>query len=54
MPGQPYTFARLQLAQAVGDGKVLAERGRPVLRLLLTDRAVGIAELGHAVQGLSR
>ena len=52
VPGRPYTFARLQLAQAAGDGQVLAGRGRPVLRLHLTDRAVGLAELGHAVQGL--
>ncbi|HEY3258816.1 MAG TPA: glucose-6-phosphate isomerase [Pseudonocardiaceae bacterium] len=54
VPGRPYTFGRLQLAQAVGDGQVLAERGRPVLRLHLTDRAVGLAELGPAVRGPRR
>jgi glucose-6-phosphate isomerase len=50
VPDRPYTFAQLQLAQAVGDGQVLAERGRPVLRLHLTDRVAGLAELGHAIQ----
>ncbi len=54
VPERPYSFARLQLAQAAGDAQVLADRGRPVLRLHLTDRLVGIAELGHAVQGLNQ
>jgi len=54
VPDRPYTFGQLQLAQAAGDGQVLAERGRPVLRLHLTDRVVGLAELGHAVQGLNQ
>jgi glucose-6-phosphate isomerase len=40
----------LQHAQALGDGQVLAEHGRPVLRLHLTDRAAGLAELIRAVQ----
>jgi len=54
VPGRPYTFGQLQLAQAAGDGRVLAARGRPVLRLHLTDRVAGLAELGHAIQGLNR
>jgi glucose-6-phosphate isomerase len=54
IPDRPYTFARLQHAQAAGDAQVLADRGRPVLRLHLTDRLVGLAELGHAVQGLGQ
>lgn len=54
IPGRPYSFGQLQLAQASGDGQVLAERGRPVLRLHLLDRLVGIAELGHAIQGLNQ
>ena len=28
-PGRPYTFGRLQMAQALGDQRALAERGRP-------------------------
>ncbi len=36
VPGQPFTFHEFLTAQAVGDGQVLAERGRPVLRLHLS------------------
>ncbi|WP_409492496.1 glucose-6-phosphate isomerase [Amycolatopsis sp. cmx-11-12] len=50
VPAQPYTLGVLQHAQALGDGQVLAEHGRPVLRLHLTDRAAGLAELVRAVQ----
>jgi glucose-6-phosphate isomerase len=42
---RPYTFGQLLSAQAAGDAKVLAEHGRPVLRLHLTDRAAGVAHL---------
>jgi glucose-6-phosphate isomerase len=52
VPDRPYTLGTLQLAQALGDGQVLAEHGRPVLRLHLTDRAAGLAELVRAIQGL--
>ena len=52
VPDQPYTLGGLQLAQAIGDGKVLAEHGRPVLRLHLTDRAAGLAEVIRAIQEL--
>ena len=45
VPGRPYTFAGLQSAQAAGDAAVLADRGRPVLRLHLTDRAAGLKKL---------
>ena len=44
----------LQRAQALGDGQILAERGRPVLRLHLTDRAAGLVELMQAIQQLPR
>lgn len=37
IPERPYTFGVLISAQATGDATVLAERGRPVLRLHLTD-----------------
>lgn len=52
VPDRPYTLATLQLAQARGDASVLADRGRPVLRLHLTDRAAGLAELVRAIQEL--
>src|SRR5229473_2005386 len=45
VPGQPFTLGRLQLAQALGDLGALRQRGRPVVRLHLYDRASGIAQL---------
>lgn len=45
VPGQPFTLGRLQLAQALGDLGALRERGRPIVRLHLHDRATGIAQL---------
>ncbi|MFC6094098.1 glucose-6-phosphate isomerase [Saccharothrix lopnurensis] len=50
VPGRPYDLSTLQLAQALGDGQVLAEHGRPVLRLHLTDRVAGLAQLVEAIQ----
>ncbi|MFL6137865.1 MAG: glucose-6-phosphate isomerase [Frankiaceae bacterium] len=50
VPGRPYTFGRLQAAQALGDLRALAGRGRPVLRLHLLDRARGIAQLLAAAE----
>ncbi len=35
VPGRPFTFGEFLGAQAVGDGQVLADKGRPVLRLHL-------------------
>ncbi|MGI5214729.1 glucose-6-phosphate isomerase [Plantactinospora sp. CA-290183] len=52
VPGKPYSFGELQAAQAAGDRQALAERGRPVLRLHLTDRAAGVPQLLDAVRGL--
>ncbi|MDQ1712636.1 MAG: hypothetical protein QOE45_2086 [Frankiaceae bacterium] len=49
VPGRPFTLGRLQLAQALGDGRVLAQRGRPVVRLHLTDRAGGLAAVRAAI-----
>ena len=54
VPDRPYTLGVLQHAQALGDGQVLAEHGRPVLRLHLTDRAAGLVELTKAVQEVKR
>ena len=45
VPDQPYTFGSLQAAQAAGDRTALADRGRPLLHLHLTDRAAGIGQL---------
>jgi glucose-6-phosphate isomerase len=53
VPERPYTLGQLQHAQALGDGQVLAEHGRPVLRLHLTDRAAGLAAVVRAVQEVS-
>jgi glucose-6-phosphate isomerase len=43
VPGRPYSFADLVSAQAAGDRQAIVSRGRPLLRLHLTDRAAGIA-----------
>jgi glucose-6-phosphate isomerase len=45
IPERPFSFGTLIGAQAAGDGKVLAEHGRPVLRLHLTDRKAGLAQV---------
>lgn len=50
VPGRPFTFGRLQRAQALGDLRALAGRGRPTIRLHLTDRAAGLAALIDAVE----
>jgi glucose-6-phosphate isomerase len=50
VPGQPFTFGQLIAAQAAGDAQVLADKGRPVLRLHLTDRAAGVARLVEVLQ----
>ncbi|MEU8391433.1 glucose-6-phosphate isomerase [Micromonospora sp. NPDC048842] len=52
VPGKPYTFGELQAAQAAGDRQALAGRERPVLRLHLTDRAAGVAQLLNAAGDL--
>ncbi len=45
IPDRAFTFGDLIEAQAAGDAEVLADNGRPVLRLHLTDRAAGIDTL---------
>jgi glucose-6-phosphate isomerase len=52
IPGQPYTFGVLQAAQAAGDRQALRDRGRPLLHLHLTNRALGIAQLLAAARTL--
>lgn len=49
IPDRPFTFGQLIDAQAAGDGAVLAEHGRPVLTLTLTDPEAQIATLFGAV-----
>ncbi|MFF5232089.1 hypothetical protein [Dactylosporangium sp. NPDC000521] len=51
VPGRPYTFGELQAAEAAADRQVLLERGRPLLRLHLTDRKSGIDQLLAALGG---
>ncbi|MCU1678511.1 MAG: phosphoglucose isomerase [Frankiales bacterium] len=45
VPDKPYSLGRLQLAQALGDLRALTSRGRPAVRLHLTDRPAGLAQL---------
>jgi glucose-6-phosphate isomerase len=52
VPGKPYSFGELQAAQAAGDRQALAGRSRPVLRLHLTDRSAGVAQLISAARSL--
>ncbi|TDC63807.1 glucose-6-phosphate isomerase [Micromonospora sp. KC207] len=52
VPGKPYSFGGLQAAQAAGDRQALTDRGRPVLRLHLTDRSAGVAQLLDAARQL--
>ncbi|HET6627895.1 MAG TPA: glucose-6-phosphate isomerase [Nocardioidaceae bacterium] len=49
VPGRDYTFGTLIAAQAAGDAQVLADHGRPVLRLHLTDRSAGVPALLEAL-----
>jgi glucose-6-phosphate isomerase len=39
VPDRPFTFQEFLTAQAVGDGQVLADKGRPVLRLHVSSPA---------------
>ncbi|TVU66335.1 glucose-6-phosphate isomerase [Paenarthrobacter nitroguajacolicus] len=53
IPERPFTFGQLIAAQASGDAQVLEGHGRPVLRLHLTDRAAGVAQLQEVVAALA-
>ena len=52
IPGRPFTFGELIAAQAAGDAQVLADHGRPVLRLNLLERKAGAAQLAAALTDL--
>jgi glucose-6-phosphate isomerase len=45
IPDRPFTFGQLIQSQAAGDASVLAEHGRPVVTLTLTNPATGAAVL---------
>ncbi|KJL38105.1 Glucose-6-phosphate isomerase [Microbacterium terrae] len=50
IPERPFTFGQLIQAQAAGDARVLAEHGRPVVTLTLTDPQVEVLSLFEAAQ----
>jgi glucose-6-phosphate isomerase len=51
IPGREFTFGQFIAAQAAGDAQVLAEHGRPVLRLHLVDHDAGLAQVIAALSG---
>ncbi|WEV79180.1 glucose-6-phosphate isomerase [Janibacter cremeus] len=51
VPGRDFTLGEFIAAQAGGDAAVLADHGRPVLRLHLTDHDRGLAAVGDALRG---
>lgn len=51
IPGREFTFGEFIAAQAGGDAQVLADHGRPVLRLHLTDHERGVAQLTAVLRG---
>jgi hypothetical protein len=51
VPGRPYGFGQLRLAQAIGDFQALQQHGRRVLRFHLgPDPAGGLERIGRALQ----
>ncbi|GGL24605.1 glucose-6-phosphate isomerase [Phycicoccus endophyticus] len=49
VPGRDFTFGQFIAAQAAGDAQVLAEHGRPVLRLHLSEHDAGLARVRAAL-----
>ena len=49
IPGREFTFGDFIASQAGGDAAVLADHGRPVLQLHLTDHDAGLAQLREAL-----
>ena len=45
IPGRDFSFHKLLMAQALGDGQALTSRDLPLLRIHLKNRKTGIAEL---------
>jgi glucose-6-phosphate isomerase len=52
IPGRDFTFATLVAAQGLGDGRALAKRQYPLLRLHLKNRSAGIEEILKAARTL--
>jgi glucose-6-phosphate isomerase len=50
IPDRPFTFGQLIQSQAAGDASVLADHGRPVLTLTVTDATSGVAILAGALR----
>lgn len=50
IPDRPFTFGQLIEAQAAGDAAVLADHGRPVVTLTLTDPQLEVLTLFEAAQ----
>jgi glucose-6-phosphate isomerase len=49
VPGRDFTFGQFIAAQAAGDATVLADLGRPVLRLHLTNHERGVRQVAAAL-----
>ncbi|HYN28416.1 MAG TPA: glucose-6-phosphate isomerase [Dermatophilaceae bacterium] len=49
VPGRDFTFGQFLAAQAAGDAQVLADLGRPVLRLHLTNHGRGVRQVAAAL-----
>jgi len=49
IPGRAFTFGDFIAAQAGGDAQVLADQGRPVLRLHLVNHDTGLAQLSRVL-----
>ena len=52
IPGRDFSFATLVAAQGLGDGKALAKRQYPLLRLHVKNRSAGIEEILKAAKSL--
>ena len=50
VPGRDFALGKLQLGQALGDLGALHQRGRPVVRFHLRDRAAGLGQLPDAAR----
>ncbi|WP_406830985.1 glucose-6-phosphate isomerase [Pedococcus sp. KACC 23699] len=49
VPGREFSFGDFVASQAAGDAQVLAQHGRPVLQLHLTDHDAGLAQVRDAL-----
>ncbi|TWE12686.1 glucose-6-phosphate isomerase [Rudaeicoccus suwonensis] len=49
IPGREFTLGEFIASQSAGDASVLADHGRPVLQLHLTDHDAGLAQIQQAI-----